>query len=115
MSEANDEEMATNRDRGVDVSRTERIRLETDGDDIEQACAERKSSLSTLALQPNERLDPAFERHRKFDLIAAERAVQGRDVTGRFGPVDGTSVVAASLLTSELSTPWSHVLRGQKW
>ncbi|CAM9125110.1 unnamed protein product [Scytosiphon promiscuus] len=60
-------------------------------------------------------LDPVFHRHRKYDLIAEERAAEGSQVTGRFGPVHGDSVLAASLLTSELSTPWSHVLRGQKW
>ncbi|CAM9707785.1 unnamed protein product [Hapterophycus canaliculatus] len=60
-------------------------------------------------------LDPVFDRHRKYDLIAEERAAEGSQVTGRFGPVHGDSVLAASLLTSELSTPWSHVLRGQKW
>lgn len=61
------------------------------------------------------RLDPVFEPHRKFDLMAAEQSARGGDVTGRFGPVDGPSVLAASLVTSELSSPWSHVLRGQKW
>lgn len=60
-------------------------------------------------------LDPVFQPHHKYDLIAQERAARGGEVTGRFGPVDGSSVLAASLLTSELSTPWSHVLRGQKW
>lgn len=60
-------------------------------------------------------LDPVFDRHHKYDLIAEERAAQGGEVTGRFGKVQGSSVLAASLLTSELSTPWSHVLRGQKW
>lgn len=60
-------------------------------------------------------LDPVFDRHHKYDLIAEERAAQGGEVTGRFGKVHGSSVLAASQLTSELSTPWSHVLRGQKW
>ena len=60
-------------------------------------------------------LDPSFDRHHKYDLIADERAASGGEITGRFGPVRGSSVVAASLLTSELSTPWSHVLRGQRW
>lgn len=60
-------------------------------------------------------LDPVFDRHHKYDLIAQERAAQGGEVTGRFGEVHGSSVLAASQLTSELSTPWSHVLRGQKW
>lgn len=61
------------------------------------------------------KLDSVFERHRKYDMIAAERAKTGGDITGRFGAVNGASIMAASLLTSELSTPWSHVLRGQKW
>lgn len=60
-------------------------------------------------------LDPSFDRHHKYDLIAHDRAASGGEITGRFGPVRGSSVVAASLLTSELSTPWSHVLRGQRW
>lgn len=60
-------------------------------------------------------LDPVFDRHHKYDLIAEERAARGQAITGRFGPMKGSSVLAASLLTSELSTPWSHVLRGQKW
>lgn len=60
-------------------------------------------------------LDPVFDKHHKYDMVAEERAAQGGEVTGRFGPVHGSSVLAASLLTSELSTPWSHVLRGQKW
>lgn len=60
-------------------------------------------------------LDPTFDRHHKYDLIAHDRAASGGEITGRFGPVRGSSVVAASLLTSELSTPWSHVLRGQRW
>lgn len=60
-------------------------------------------------------LDPAFDKHRKYDLMAHLRAEEGKEVTGRFGPVDGNSVLAASLLTSNLSVPWSHELRGQKW
>lgn len=60
-------------------------------------------------------LDPVFGRHHKYDLIAEEKAAKGGEVTGRFGEIHGSSVMAANLLTSELSTPWSHVLRGQKW
>ncbi len=60
-------------------------------------------------------LDPVFDRHHKYDLIAEEQAAKGGEVTGRFGEIHGSSVMAANLLTSELSTPWSHVLRGQKW
>ncbi|CAM9408489.1 unnamed protein product [Ectocarpus fasciculatus] len=71
---------------------------------------------SSAAKTPRFRsLDPVFDRHHKYDLVAEERAAEGMVVTGRFGPVQGPSVLAASLLTSELSTPWSHVLRGQKW
>lgn len=74
------------------------------------------SARSTTPKLPRFRvLDPVFDRHHKYDLVAEERAAQGGQVTGRFGPVHGSSVLAASLLTSELSTPWSHVLRGQKW
>ena len=60
-------------------------------------------------------LDPVFSKHRKYDLIAHRREAQGREVTGRFGSVNLDSVMAGSQLNSELSTPWSHVLRGQKW
>jgi len=60
-------------------------------------------------------LDPVFDRHHKYDLIAEEQAAKGGEVTGRYGEIHGSSVMAANLLTSELSTPWSHVLRGQKW
>lgn len=71
---------------------------------------------SSAAKPPRFRsLDPVFDRHHKYDLVADERAAEGMMVTGRFGPIQGPSVLAASLLTSELSTPWSHVLRGQKW
>ncbi|CAM9519446.1 unnamed protein product [Ectocarpus sp. 8 AP-2014] len=71
---------------------------------------------SSTAKPPRFRsLDPVFDRHHKYDLVADERAAEGMMVTGRFGPIQGPSVLAASLLTSELSTPWSHVLRGQKW
>ncbi|CAM9177655.1 unnamed protein product [Ectocarpus sp. 12 AP-2014] len=71
---------------------------------------------SSAAKPPRFRsLDPVFDRHHKYDLVAEERAAEGMMVTGRFGPVQGPSVLAASLLTSELSTPWSHVLRGQNW
>lgn len=61
------------------------------------------------------RLDPVFSKHHKYDLVAHTRGACGAEITGRFGPVNEDSVMAASLLTSELSTPWSHVLRGQKW
>lgn len=70
---------------------------------------------ATSRLSPVRALDPVFDRHHKYDLIAEETAAQGGEVTGRFGKVHGSSVLAASQLTSELSTPWSHVLRGQKW
>lgn len=73
------------------------------------------SPSSTSKLPQFNALDPAFDRHHKYDLMADERAARGGEITGRFGSVKGSSVVAASLLTSELSTPWSHVLRGQKW
>ncbi|CAM9726872.1 unnamed protein product [Laminaria digitata] len=72
-------------------------------------------SLSDPKLPSFRALDPSFDRHHKYDVIAHDRAASGGEITGRFGPVRGSSVVAASLLTSELSTPWSHVLRGQKW
>lgn len=72
-------------------------------------------ALTTPKLPRFRVLDPVFEKHHKYDLVAQERAAQGGEVTGRFGPVHGSSVLAASQLTSELSTPWSHVLRGQKW
>lgn len=77
---------------------------------VELTAGSSESSLPSFG-----KLDPVFERHRKYDLIAAQRAARGGDVTDRFGPVDATAVSAASLLTSELSTPWSHMLRGQKW
>ncbi|CAM9278676.1 unnamed protein product [Discosporangium mesarthrocarpum] len=57
-------------------------------------------------------LDPVFDPHRKFDLLAATST---GPITNRYGPVDSASVLSASHLTSELSTPWSHVLRGQKY
>lgn len=60
-------------------------------------------------------LEPAFDRHHRYDFMAHLRAEEGKEVTGRFGSVDANSVMAASLRTSKLSAPWSHELRGQKW
>lgn len=83
--------------------------------ELQRGLSSLPSRSSTPKLRQFKQLDPVFNRHHRYDLIAEEQAARGGEITGRFGPVVGSSVVAASLLTSELSTPWSHVLRGQKW
>lgn len=91
-----------------------RLRLFKDDEARQQQQSLYQGSSSTHRFGRHIDLDPAFDRHHRYDLIAHLRAEEGKEVTGRFGPVNANSVMAASSLTSKLSLPWSHKLRGQK-
>ncbi|CAM9355215.1 unnamed protein product [Choristocarpus tenellus] len=67
---------------------------------------------SSQILPQFQRLDNSFEKHHKYDIRASTSI---GPITGRYGPIDSASIISNSQLTAELSTPWSHILRGRKY